>query len=166
MNALTEMQSISPLGPPRTVTNPILIRIEALGDVCLLHCKGRLQAGAHPDYLNAKMDEVKRLASAKLLANLENVTTLDCSGISFIVGLYWTSGGRLVLVKAQRHVREVLDITRLSTVIPLAADIESGLAALCGKGSAAGGAVDMNRDPFTWPPRPRTGEVTVTDQSR
>jgi len=140
MNALTEMQSISPLGPPRTVTHPILITIEVLGDVCLLHFKGRLQAGAHPDYLSAKMDEVKTLASPKLLANLENVTSLDCSGLSFIIGLYWTSDGRLVLVKTQPHVREVLDITRLSTVIPMAADIESGLAALAGKGLAAGGA--------------------------
>ena len=140
MNALTEMQSISPQGPPRTVTHPILITIEVLGDVCLLHFKGRLQAGAHPDYLSAKMDEVKTLASPKLLANLENVTSLDCSGLSFIIGLNWTSDGRLVLVKTQPHVREVLDITRLSTVIPMAADIESGLAALGGKGSVAGGA--------------------------
>lgn len=140
MNALTEIQSISPLGPPRTVAHPILITIEVRGDVCLLHFKGRLQAGAHPDYLSAKMDEVKTLASPKLLANLENVTSLDCSGLSFIIGLYWTSDGRLVLVKTQPHVREVLDITRLSTVIPMAADIESGLAALAGKGLAAGGA--------------------------
>jgi anti-anti-sigma factor len=140
MNALTEFQSTHPPGPPCTAADPILIRIEVLSDVCLLHCKGRLQAGAHPDYLNAKMNEVKTLASPKLLANLENVTSLDCSGLSFIIGLYWTSDGRLVLVKAQPQVREVLDITRLSTVIPLAADIQSGLAALCGKGSAAGGA--------------------------
>jgi anti-anti-sigma factor len=140
MNALTELQNISLIRPPRTAAHPIIIKIEVLGDVCLLHFKGRLQAGAHPDYLLAMMDEVKALASPKLLANLENVTSLDCSGLSFIVGLYWTSDGRLVLVKAQPRVREVLDITRLSTVIPLASDIESGLAALCGKGSAAGSA--------------------------
>lgn len=140
MNALTEMQSISPLGPPRTVPNPILIEIEVLGDVCLLHFKGRLLAGMQSDYLNAKMAEVKIQACSKLLANLENVTSLDCSGLSFIIGLYWTSGGRLVLVKAQPRVREVLDITHLSSVIPIVADIESGLAALCGEGSAAGAA--------------------------
>jgi anti-anti-sigma factor len=140
MNALTETLRISPLGPTRTVANPIVIMIEVLSDVCLLHFKGRLQAGAHPDYLNAKLDEVKTLASPKILADLENVTSLDCSGLSFIIGLYWTSDGRLVLVKAQPQVREVLDITRLSTVIPLAANIELGLAALGGKGSAAGGA--------------------------
>src|SRR5258706_9220819 len=140
MNALTETLRISPPGPPHPFANPIVIMIEVLSDVCLLHFKGRLQAGAHPDYLSAKLDEVKTLASPKILANLENFTSLDCSGLSFIIGLYWTSDGRLVLVKAQPQVREVLDITRLSTVIPLAANIELGLAALCGKGSAAGGA--------------------------
>jgi len=139
MNALTEMQSISPPGPPRIVPNPIIIEIEVLGDVCLLHFKGRLHAGAQSDYLNSRMAEVKRLACAKLLANFENVTSLDCSGLSFIIGLYWTFGGRLVLVKAQPRVREVLDITRISTVIPIVADMKSGLAALCGAGSAASG---------------------------
>lgn len=140
MNALTEIQSISPLRPTRPVPNPILIQIELLDDVCLLHFKGRLYAEAHSDYLNAKMDDIKALACTKLLANFEELTSLDCSGISFIIGLYRASGGRLVLVKTQPHVREVLDITHLSTVIPLAADIESGLAALCGRGAAASGA--------------------------
>jgi anti-anti-sigma factor len=139
MNALTEMQSIRSPGPPRIAPSPILIEIETLGDVCLLHLKGCLHAGVQSDYLNAKMAEVKRLACTKLLANLENVTSLDCSGLSFIIGLYWISGGRLVLVKAQPRVREVLDITRISTVIPIVADTQSGLAALCAECSAASG---------------------------
>ncbi len=131
MNAQTVMQRLSPGGPARTVLNPILIRIEVLGDVCLLHFKGHLHAGARADYLNAKMDEIKTLACTKFLANFEDVASLGSAGLSFIIGLYKTSGGHLVLVKTQPRVREVLDITRLNTVIPLAADIESGLAALC-----------------------------------
>ena len=140
MNAPTVAQGISPLGPTRAVPSPILIKIELLGDLCLLHFKGRLQASAHLDYLNAKMEEIKTLACTKFLANLEGVTSLDCWGLGFIISLYKASGGRLVLMKAQPQVREVLDITRLSTVIPLAADIETGLAALCGEISLAGDA--------------------------
>ena len=111
-----------------------------LGDLCLLHCKGRLHASAQSDYLNAKMQEIKTLACTKVLADLDGVTSLDCRGVSFIISLYKAAGGRLVLMKTQPHVREVLDITRLSTVIPLAADIETGVAALRGEVSAAGGA--------------------------
>jgi anti-anti-sigma factor len=140
MNATTVVQRIDPVAPTRGVPGPILIKIELLGDLCLLHFKGRLQTSAHSDYLNAKMEEIKTLGCTKFLANFEEVTSLDCGGLSFIIGLYKASGGRLVLMKAQPHVREVLDITRLSTVIPLTEDIESALAALCGQISAAGGA--------------------------
>lgn len=140
MNAQAVIQRLSPLGRARSVPNPILIKIEVLGDVCLLHFTGHLHAGAHSDYLNTKMDEIKTVACTKFLANVEGVASLGSTGLNFIVDLYKTSGGRLVLMKTQPHVREVLDITRLSTVIPLTADIESALAALCGEISAAGGA--------------------------
>jgi anti-anti-sigma factor len=131
MNAQTGMQSLSPLGPARTVRDPILINIEVRGDVCLLHFKGYLHAGADSDYLNAKMDEIKTVACTKCLANFEDVMSLGSAGLSFLIDLYKTSDGHLVLVKTQPRIREVLDITGLSTVIPLATDIESGLAALC-----------------------------------
>ena len=147
MNALTAMQSINPLGPTCAVPSPILIKIELLGDLCLLHFKGRLHASAHSDYLNAKMEEVKTLACTKSLANLEGVTSLDCRGLSFIISLYKASGGRLVLMKTQPQVREVLDITGLSTVIPVAADIETGLTALCGEIQKQVAPSSVNRDP-------------------
>ena len=140
MNALTAVQSINPLGPARGLLSPIQIKIELLADLCLLHFKGRLHASVHLDYLNAKLEEIKALACTKYLANLEGVTSLDCRGLSFIISLYKASGGRLVLMNPQPQVREVLDITRLSTVIPLAADLETGLAALYWKISTAGGA--------------------------
>ena len=140
MNALTVAQSINPLGPTRALPTPVLIQIELLGDLCFLHFKGRLQASARSDYLNAKMEEIKTLGCTKFLANFEDVTSLDCCGLSFIISLNKTSDGRLVLMKTRPHVREVLDITRLSTVIPLTADMESALAALHGEIPVAGGA--------------------------
>ena len=54
-------------------------------------------------------------------------------GVTFIVGLYTSIaryGGRFVLVGVVPLVRQVFDLTRLSTVIPTAPDIESGFAAL------------------------------------
>ena len=111
MNAVKVVQSTNPLAPTRDVASPILIKIEMLGDLCLLHFKGRLHASSHLDYLKAKMEEIKTLACAKLLANFEEVTSLDCRGLTFIISLYKASGGRLVLIKPQPQVREVLDIT-------------------------------------------------------
>jgi anti-anti-sigma factor len=131
MNAPTVMQRLSPPGSMGTAPNAILINIEVLGDLCLLHFAGHLHAGVHLDYLNAKMNEIKTLACKNFVANFEDVVSLGSAGLSFIIGLYKISGGQLVLVKIQPRVREVIDITRLNTVIPMTADIESGLAALC-----------------------------------
>jgi len=39
-------------------------------------------------------------------------------------------GGRFVLIGANSRVREVLELTRLSTIIPLAEDMNAGLAVL------------------------------------
>ncbi len=54
-------------------------------------------------------------------------------GVTFIVGLYTSVArysGRFVLVGVILLVRQVFDLRRLSTVIHMALDIESGLAAL------------------------------------
>jgi anti-anti-sigma factor len=106
--------------------------------VCLLRCHGPFRTGEYSEYLNAKMDEVKALDCPKVLADFEDVPSVGSSGLSFIVGLYRTSAGRLVLVRIQPWVRKVLEVTRLSTVIPLAPDIESGLAALQSEDLAGG----------------------------
>ena len=100
MNALTAVQSINPLGPARDVAGPILIKVELLGDLCVLHFRGRLHASSHSDYLDSKMEEIRTLASTKLLANFADVTSLDCCGLSFIIRLFKISGGRLVAVNS------------------------------------------------------------------
>jgi len=115
--------------------DPILIEIEQQGDLCFLRFKGRLRAGEHSEYLNAKMKEIETLGCTKVLADFEDVPAVGSTGLSFIVGLYKKSGGRLVLVRTQPRARKVLDITRLSTVIPLAPNVESGWATLRGEGS-------------------------------
>jgi len=124
----------------RTFTDPILIEIERLRDVCLLRFKGRFHPGEHSEYLKAKMDEINTLRCTKVLADFEDVPAVGSTGLSFIVDLYRASSGRFVLVGAQPRVRKVLDITGLSTMIALAPDVESGLAVLYDENSAVWGA--------------------------
>jgi len=60
--------------------------------------------------------------------------------MGFIVGIYTStrnSGGRFILVGLRPRVREIFDLTGVSTVIPLAADIASGLVTLCDESLAA-----------------------------
>jgi stage II sporulation protein AA (anti-sigma F factor antagonist) len=123
-------------GRARALTDPILIEIERLRDVCLLRLKGRLQAADHSEYLRVKMDEIRTLGCTKVLADFEDVPAVGSTGLSFIVGLYRAAGGRFVLSGAQPRVRKVLDVTGLSKVMILAPNVESGLIALYNQASA------------------------------
>jgi anti-anti-sigma factor len=105
--------------------------------LCILHCEGSLVPGPEMDYLQTKLDEIKRLACARLAIDFQDVIAIGSMGVTWIVGAYASvtrrPGGRFVLTGVNRHVRQVLDLTRLSTVIPLAPDLASGLAILRSK---------------------------------
>jgi anti-anti-sigma factor len=112
----------------------MFIDIEQHDRYCILRCKGRFVAGPEMDYMQTKMDEIKRLACIKLLADFQEVTAVGSMGVAFIVGVYTSvirkACGRFVLVGAGPQVQHVLQLTGLSTVIPQAADLASGLAVL------------------------------------
>jgi anti-anti-sigma factor len=117
----------------------MFIEIKQNEEVCFLRCEGRFVAGTDPEYLCAKRHEIKRLNCKKVLADFSEVSDLGSAGIGFIVGVYTftrDSGGRFILVGLRPRVREVFDVTRVSTVIPLAADVSSGLAMLHGESPA------------------------------
>jgi anti-anti-sigma factor len=112
----------------------VRIELEKRDDVCIVRVSGRIVAGADTDELRGKADEAKRLGCSRVLADFSDVSAIGSTGVAFVVGLYTSvsklSGGRFVLAGASRRVREVLDLTRVSTVIPLADDVDAGLAAL------------------------------------
>ena len=116
------------------MSDPTFIDITRYDRVCILRCKGRFVAGPEMEYIQTKMEEIKRLACTKVLADFQDVTSIGSMGVAFIVGAYTSvirkPGGRFVLAGVSPLVRHVLDLTRLSTVIPLASDLESGLRVL------------------------------------
>jgi anti-anti-sigma factor len=126
----------------------MLINIEHCDRICILRCKGRFVAGPEMEYMQTKMDEIKRLACTKLLADFRDVTSIGSMGVAFIVGAYTSvirrPGGRFVLAGASPAVQHVLDLTRLSTVIPLASDLTSGLAVLGAEASMGALALSQN----------------------
>jgi len=118
----------------------MLIEVTKKEDICLVRFEGRFVSGSDPEYQRAK-DEIVGLRCEKILADFRDVSQIGSTGPGFIVAIYVSvrknSAGRFVLVGLQRRVRDVLDITHLSTVIPLAEDMASGLAALRSESSAA-----------------------------
>jgi anti-anti-sigma factor len=108
----------------------MLIDFEYRGDVCILRPKGRFVTGLDAAYLHSKTEEVRNSGRRKVMADFRDVPYVDSTGIGFLVGVYTTvtnAGGRFVIVGPRERVREVLDLTRLSSVMPIAADEEAGM---------------------------------------
>jgi anti-anti-sigma factor len=122
------------------MVDSMLINIEHYDRVCILRCKGRFVAGPEMDYMQTKLDDIKKLACTKVLADFRDVSSVGSMGVTFIVGIYTSvvrkPGGRFVLVGASSQVQHVLELTRLNTVIPQASDVASGLSALEVEGAA------------------------------
>lgn len=119
----------------------MLIELEHQDDVCILRLKGSLVTGTDPEYLEAMAAEVKSQGCNKVLADLRELLSIGSTGIGFLVSIYTSvtksPGRRFLFVGPRRRVREVLDLTGLSKVIPVVSDVASGLAALRGEGPTA-----------------------------
>jgi anti-anti-sigma factor len=118
------------------------IEIEHAGEVCILRLIGHLRSGDDPAYVRDKADEIRGHECNNLLVDLRELQSLGSMGMGFLAGAYVyitkrSGGGRFILVGANQRVRAVLDLTHLSTIIPMAPDLASGLAALKSEGPAA-----------------------------
>ena len=120
----------------------MLIEIHQIDDVGILRFEGRFTTGCDPEFLRAKAEELKQLTCGKVLIDFRDVISIGSTAIGFIVAVYSSvtkmPDGRFVLVGAQPRVREILDLTRLSTILPMAVDMASGMAALRGTASVHG----------------------------
>lgn len=91
------------------------------GDTTVIDVRGRITIGRPNDALSAELRKLAEAGPCDILVNLAGVTQVDSSGISTIVRSFVTlerRGGRLKLVNAMGHVREVLELTRLIRSIP------------------------------------------------
>jgi anti-anti-sigma factor len=122
----------------------MLIELEQKDDIVIVRFQGRIATGADSEYLGTKLEEVRNRRSDKVLADFREVSSIGSTGIGFVVAVYTSvtkmPGGRFVLMGANSRVREVLELTSLSTIIPLADDMKSGLAVLQQPNSAGGAA--------------------------
>ncbi|MBV9770994.1 MAG: STAS domain-containing protein [Bryobacterales bacterium] len=109
----------------------MLIDIKHHDQVCIVHCEGRLVAGPEIEYMQAKMDDIRRLECSTMLADFQDVTCIGSMGVTFIVDIYTSvvrkPGGRFVLTGALPAVERVLELTGLGNLIPQASDLASGL---------------------------------------
>jgi anti-sigma B factor antagonist len=117
------------------------ISIRESGDVTILDLHGRVTIGDSSDLLSAHLRELVANGVRKLLLNLADVTQLDSSGISAVIGSYVSlssQGDSLKLVCPRGRVQDVLRIIRVADFIPTFEDETLALASFRPQGCAAG----------------------------
>jgi len=109
----------------------------SLSDVTVLDMEGRITADSPVRVLGATVRALLQKGHKRILVNMEQVPFIDSTGLADIVEAYTTTrrqGGDFKLENLTPHVRELLRITMLSTVLQV---FDSEADALASFGAAA-----------------------------
>jgi anti-sigma B factor antagonist len=111
------------------------------GDVTILDLRGRSTIdGAESELLSNHVQKLVANGVRKLLLNLADLTQVDSSGVSIIVGTYVSlkrQGGDLKLLRPSGRVLEVLTVFHLMDIIPSFQDEAEALASFRPRGYSA-----------------------------
>jgi|RhiMetdeSRZDD1v2_1073273.scaffolds.fasta_scaffold05300_9 anti-sigma B factor antagonist len=106
----------------------MIVHVREIGEVSVVEVEGRITTEETADTLRDTFMSLIQRGRLKLVVNLQHVPSIDTTGLSEILRAYTSvtkrSGG-LKLVKLSPHVRRVLEITRLLTILE-AFDDEAG----------------------------------------
>ena len=90
-----------------------------VGDVTILDLRGKITIGTGDVQLRNAVQEVINSGATKVLINMQNVSTIDSSGIGELVSAYTSAtnrGVKLKLINLPAKVSDILTITQLITV--------------------------------------------------
>lgn len=111
------------------------------GDVSILDLRGRATIdGGESELLSNQLQKLVANGVRKLLLNLADLTQVDSSGVSIIVGTYVSlkrQGGDLKLLSPSGRVLEVLTVFHLIDTIPSFQDEAEALASFRPQGYSA-----------------------------
>jgi anti-sigma B factor antagonist len=98
--------------------------------VTILDLKGKITIGVGDVALRDAIHQALNAGAAKILVNLEDVSTIDSSGVGELVSAYTTvtnRSGKLKLMNLPPKVADILQITQLITVFDVFDDEEEAL---------------------------------------
>jgi len=98
---------------------PLYMVEKKLDDLVLLDLRGRLILGQETADLRGRLGRLLDSGHLRIILKLEGVSYIDSSGLSTLVACYTSArkrGGDLKLTHLTTRVRDLMQITRLSTV--------------------------------------------------
>lgn len=98
--------------------------------VTILDLKGKITIGVGDVALRDAIHEAMSAGATKILVNLQDVSTIDSSGVGELVSSYTTvtnRGGKLKLLNLPPKVADILQITQLITVFDVFEDEDEAI---------------------------------------
>src|SRR5665213_543808 len=111
----------------------ISTEVHQSGSVSILALEGKLVLGAPSNLFRSSVDDLLKAGNHKIVLNFKGVPYADSAGIgalAFNFSNIKAAGGSLVVAEAQQAVRELLDLTRLSQLIPMFATEQEAITSL------------------------------------
>ena len=102
------------------------------GGITVLDLKGSMVAGLGVEALAQRFKQLVAEQRVKVVANVKDVSVIDSRGVGELVASFSSlkkSGGSLKLACPSKFVREVLQITRIATIIDIYDTEEAALKA-------------------------------------
>jgi anti-sigma B factor antagonist len=113
------------------------VQTQLSGDVCILHCSGRIVFGDEGAALRERGRNILA-GTPKVVVDLNEVDYIDSGGLGILVGL-WVSarnkGGELKLVSPTQRIKELLRRTSLAKIFRVYANNDEAVAAFRKTGS-------------------------------
>jgi anti-anti-sigma factor len=98
---------------------PLSLQNRRVGDIAVVTCNGRIVEGAETASLQRHLNDVL-VYGADIVLNLSDVSFIDSSGLGLLVRYVTrarSASGNLKLCGVDAHIKEVLRITKLNTLL-------------------------------------------------
>ena len=121
-----------------------------------MELKGKITIGFGDVQLRETINNLVESGKKNILINMQDVTTIDSSGIGELVGCYTSvtnKGGKLKLLHLPPKINDVLTVTQLITVFDVYESEPEALASFAAKSRSHGSARRLGRPAFDGSPR-------------
>jgi len=100
------------------------------GDVLVLDIRGQITLGEETGAVREKVKQLVQAGHTSVILDLAEVNYIDSAGLATLVWVYTSArkqGGDVKLLRLTKRVRDLLQITRLSTVFEVYDTLDSAL---------------------------------------
>ena len=96
-------------------------KVRRVGNVAIVDLNGKITLGENTGILRDELRSLLAQGTKSILLNMQGVSYVDSAGLGELVGAYTTAmnqGGSVKLLHLQGKMRDLMQITKLHTILP------------------------------------------------